>query len=256
MQRRAILFTIFIGGLIAVVAAHPITAAPGYNSNLDALIRTLTSRLLYLAAAVGLIVEGALVYAVIRYRNSGDAKPTTTNPRFHITYVVAVALILLFVGFASIQTLAGMNHLTTPEQNDNMSQNSVEADVVGQRWLWTFQYPQENITTFETAVFPVNQTISLTFTSKDVIHSFHVPSLGLKQDTIPGQQTELTFTATDTGEYQVYCAEYCGQKHYSMLGTVRIVNRSTYEQWVDEHRWNRTGTQPVNVTTLRSTQQS
>lgn len=221
---------------IVIVAVHPAAAAPGYDSNLERLIKTLTNRLIFLAVAVGLLVEGALFYAIVRYRNSGEAKPTETNPRFHITYVVAVSLILLFVGLASMQTLAGMNQITSPKEAGALPDDVVQVNILGQRWLWSLEYPEENVTTYETIVVPVNQTVHLNLTSDEVIHSFHVPSLGLKQDAFPGQQTEIVFTPTDTGTYRIYCAEYCGRGHYTMLGTIRVVNRSTYKQWLDQHR--------------------
>lgn len=238
MQRRPISLAAITVGTITIgllVAVHPAAAATGYDSNIERLIRTLSGKLIFLAAAVGLLVEGALVYAIIRYRNSGNAEPTETNSRFHITYVVAVSLILLFVGFASVQTLIGMNQATTPAQTGVPAEDTVQVNIVGQRWLWSAEYPNENITTFETFAVPVNRTVRLNLTSQQVIHSFHAPALGLKQDAVPGQQTELVFTPTDTGNYTVYCAQYCGTGHYDMLANLLVLNESAYENWVDEH---------------------
>jgi len=83
---------------------------------------------------------------------------------------------------------------------------------------------------------PANQEVNLRVTSRDWLHAFHAPSLGLKADAFPGQYNHLKTVPQETGTYQLYCAEYCGSGHSQMLGTVEVVPQDEYEQWLSEQR--------------------
>jgi len=75
----------------------------------------------------------------------------------------------------------------------------------------------------------------LNITSKDWLHAFHVPSMGLKSDAFPGQSNYILTKATDTGEHQLYCAEYCGAGHSQMLGTVEVRSQDEFRTWMNEN---------------------
>lgn len=236
MRRRALSLVVIIGGAIAWISIQPTVAAAGYDSTVESLIRTLSNRLIFLGVAVALIVEVVLLYVIVRYRNSGDARPTEYNPRFLTSYVLAVGLILFFVGFASFQTLVALDE----QESNPPPEDAVHVDVVAEQWAWTFEYPGTNVTSHGTLVIPANRTVHLRITSRDVIHSVHVPELGLKQDANPNRWNNVTFTPTNAGEYRLFCAEYCGQGHSTMLGTVRVVNSSEYDRWLEEQSGNST----------------
>ena len=74
----------------------------------------------------------------------------------------------------------------------------------------------------------------MNITSKDWLHAFHVPSMGLKSDAFPGQSNYILTKATDTGEHQLYCAEYCGAGHSQMLGTVEVRGQEGFQTWMSE----------------------
>ncbi|MFB6207088.1 MAG: hypothetical protein ABEJ05_11250 [Haloglomus sp.] len=115
----------------------------------------------------------------------------------------------------------------------------VQVEVVAQKYYWTFNYVTddgENFSTTGTMVIPENRPVVLHVTSLDWLHAVHVPKLGLKQDAFPGHyNTIVTTTSLPQGQseqtYQLYCAEYCGAGHSNMLGKVRVVTESQYEQW-------------------------
>lgn len=235
MRRSVLTLGAIGGGIVALIILSPTAAAAG-DSTAGTLIRTLSSKLIVLAVTIALIFEGALLYALFRYRNSGNASSPEYNPRLHLSYVVAVGVILFFVGFASLQTLAAMD-----QQGQNpASEDAIRVNVTAQQWVWTFEYPEENVTTRDTLVVPVNETVHLRLSSRDVIHSFFVPELGVKQDANPAQVNSVAFTPTSTGEYHLVCAEYCGQGHSRMRGTVRVVDGNEYDNWLDEQRSNET----------------
>lgn len=228
--RRTALASLAVGGgVVAGVAVLPVVAAAG-DTTAETLIDTLADRLLVLGATIALIAEGALLYALLRFRGSGTAATPEFNSRFHVAYVLAVGLVLFFVGFSSLQTLAALNE----QAGQPPPEDAVQVDVVAQQWAWTFEYPANNATSFGTLVIPVDQTVYLRLTSRDVVHAFYAPELGLKRDANPALWNALTFTPTETGEYELKCAEYCGQGHARMRGTVRVVNDTAYENWLEE----------------------
>ena len=103
------------------------------------------------------------------------------------------------------------------------------------QFAWIFQYPEENITSGELHV-PVGADVQLNIAATDVIHSFWVPQFRLKQDAIPGMDTELRFVATKPGAYPVVCTELCGGYHGSMRTRVIVHTPEEYESWLQENR--------------------
>lgn len=232
LGKRLALYAL-VGVSLLALLAQPVAAA--YDSTAEALIRNLNQRLLYVAIPITILVELILFYAVWKFRDNDDPKPTEENRRLEITWTVATALVLLFVGFASYGVMA---ELIPPPGNPEAPANedAVEVTAIGQTWFWTFEYPGEEVSTTGTMVIPVDRQVELDVTAEEWLHAVHVPELGLKQDAIPGQTNTLVFTATSTGEYQLYCAEYCGTGHSEMLGTVEVVSQEEYEQWLAGER--------------------
>jgi cytochrome c oxidase subunit 2 len=103
--------------------------------------------------------------------------------------------------------------------------------VTAHQWAWQFQYPDGTRSIRELAV-PVNEPVKLTMSSEDVIHSFFVPAFRVKMDVLPNRYTTLWFEATKVGEFPLYCAEYCGTSHSDMSGTVKVLTRPDYEDWL------------------------
>lgn len=229
MRRAVLALVAVVGGGIAITVGW-LSAGAGPNSTADALIGALTEDMIVLSVTIALVVEAALLYAVLRFRNSGNPSPSRDNYRFLTAWVVAIGLILLFLGLASLQTMVALDR-GEPDPDE-----AVRVDVVAQQFLWTFEYRDENVTSQSELVLPENETVYLRLTSEDVIHSLHVPELGLKRDANPARWNDVAFTPTETGEYHLYCAEFCGQAHSQMRGTVRVVDEEEFEGWLDEQR--------------------
>lgn len=109
--------------------------------------------------------------------------------------------------------------------------DSMEIYVTGRQWSWQFRYP-EGQTLMNEMVVPKGRPVKLIMTSEDVLHSFFVPDFRVKQDIIPKTYTSLWFEATKTGEFPVFCAEYCGAAHSGMLAKVKVVEPDEYEDWL------------------------
>lgn len=221
----ALLLSVAFVGFVA----DPVLAAPTTPTN--QFINELNEKLLYIAVPITVLVEGILLYAVLKFRNNENPTPTEENRRLEVTWTVATALVLLFVGVASYGVMA---EITTPP-DAQADGDEVRVDVTAAKWSWSFEYPEQNAQSSGTMVIPVDQRIHLNITSTDWIHSFHVPEMGLKQDAMPGDSIPLEFTATETGEYTLYCAEYCGQGHSQMLGTVEVVSQEEYQTFLEEN---------------------
>ncbi|GAA0243949.1 cytochrome c oxidase subunit II [Haladaptatus pallidirubidus] len=235
MDSKRIAFVSVLGAALLSVAVDPVLAQ-GYSSTTEELIQTLNTQLLYAAIPITLLVEGILIYTVWKFRNNDNPLPTKENRRLEITWTVATAIVLLFVGYASYGVMANEYVTTTPEDAQEMEGNAVEVEVVAEKYVWTFNYEGENVSTSGTMVIPEDRPVYLNVTSTDWLHSLHVPELGLKQDAIPNQHNVIKTEATETGTYQLYCAEYCGVGHSEMLGEVQVVSQSEYQQWLQEQR--------------------
>ena len=104
--------------------------------------------------------------------------------------------------------------------------------VVGKQWMWKIQHPEGNREINELHV-PIGTPVRLIMTSEDVIHSFYVPAFRMKMDVVPGRYTSAWFEATETGEFHLFCAEYCGTKHSEMIGKIYVLDPVDYEDWLN-----------------------
>ena len=201
-------------------------------------IDDLNEQLLYVALPLTLFVEVTLVYAVYRFRDNEDPSPTVDDPALEITWTAATGVILLFVGVSAFFVLA--NPYLTPAAAGAAggadpagdSADDLVVEVVAYQWDWEFRYPAANATSGR-LVIPVDRDVRFVLGSEDVIHSFYVPKLGVKQDVFPGHETVARTRATRTGEYRLYCAELCGVGHTRMQATVEVRNGSAYREWLE-----------------------
>ncbi len=108
-----------------------------------------------------------------------------------------------------------------------------ELDVVGRQWMWDIRHP-DGRREFNELHVAVNQPVRLRLSSEDVIHSFFVPALRLKQDVVPGRSIRMNFDVDRPGVYAIFCTQYCGTKHSEMVGTVYAMEPEAYAAWVRE----------------------
>ena len=108
---------------------------------------------------------------------------------------------------------------------------STEIFVIGQQWMWKVEHP-EGVQEINELHVPVGAPIKLTMTSQDVIHDFGIPAFRIKKDVLPGQYTTEWFTATKTGQYHLFCDQYCGTGHSAMIGWVIVMEPTEYASWL------------------------
>jgi cytochrome c oxidase subunit II len=182
---------------------------------------------LYWATGVFVLVEGALLYAIFRFRGRPDdpePRQVHGNTVIEIIWTVIPALILAAIAVPTVRGIFQTNAIPTGDV--------LRVDVVGHQWWWEFRYPTLNLTTANELHIPVGQTVSLHLGSADVIHSFWPPRFAGKRDVFPNRETRLWFKAERTGEYPGQCAEFCGIQHARMAFRVRAQSPAEFQTWV------------------------
>jgi cytochrome c oxidase subunit 2 len=111
--------------------------------------------------------------------------------------------------------------------------NATPVYVVAKQWMWKFSYADGRIANNVLTV-PIGRPVELIMTSRDVIHSFYLPAMRVKQDVLPGRYVTLWFQPIQVGTYSLFCAEYCGVSHSNMLGEVRVLGDADYRRWQDD----------------------
>ncbi|HET7678091.1 MAG TPA: cytochrome c oxidase subunit II [Candidatus Limnocylindrales bacterium] len=219
-------------------AQGPIGHGPGFFppppiSDRGLQIDSLYQVVFWIAAAIFVLVEALLIWAVVRYRRRGDdSLPTQThgNLVLEVIWTVIPAAIVLFLFVASMDTLAKVESQEDPP--------SVTVDVTGFQWQWTFDYKAEGLSfTGEgdkgpELVLPVNETVRINLHGNDVVHAFYVPQFLYKKDVVPGRVNSFDVRVEQPGTYNGQCAEFCGLAHQAMRFTMRVVPRAEYEAWV------------------------
>ncbi len=173
-------------------------------------------------------IVGAMIYfAIIYRRRNGKDHETDRIEGSHILeflWTAVPTVICIYVaayGFVIYEDIRDI-----PDDKD-----AIVINVQGQKWKWDFEYSNGKQTTNEWVV-PVNEPVKIILTSTDVLHSFFVPAMRVKQDAVPKQYTFLWFKPVKTGEYHTFCTEYCGTNHSGMLATLKVVSKAEYERWL------------------------
>jgi len=109
--------------------------------------------------------------------------------------------------------------------------DAMDVHVVGKQWMWKVQHPEGKREINQLHV-PLGQPVRLIMTSEDVVHSFYIPAFRVKRDAVPGRYNTLWFEANKTGEFHLFCAEYCGTEHSRMIGSVVVLPPREYDEWL------------------------
>lgn len=230
---------IILGGLALASFTPSIFPVEGsvQAQQVDALFRFM----LFIGGAIFLLVNGVLLFSILRFRakkgDMSDGPPIHGNTTLEFVWTVIPAVIVLVLTIYSFQVWTS---ITAPQENEQV------VNVVGQRFAWTFSYDitddelpdgltvaqlpeqtQEIFANGDALNFSssqlhtwVGQPVHVLLNSPDVNHSFWIPGMRIKQDLLPGRQTDIRFTPIEEGVYRIVCAELCGSGHGAMAGTV------------------------------------
>ena len=182
-----------------------------------------------IAAVIFVIVEGLLVYALVKFRHKPgrEAAQFHGNTKLEIVLTLVPALILMGLLIPSIVTIFDIAH--KPE-------GSLEITVTGRQYWWQYDYDDFDFATANELHIPIDQPVHLTFKGADVIHSYWIPRLTGTQDIVPGRENELTFSASEPGRYMGQCKEFCGLSHANMRLIVFAHEPADFQTWVSEQQ--------------------
>ncbi len=196
-------------------------------------------KLIFYIVGIGFLLgELAILFFVVQFRRrdgqkakyiSGDKWPQLGWILIPTVLVLFLDLWIDFAGAKAYDAVKG-----------EMPVHDVIVEVSSKQYNWIITYPgpdgvfatADDITKENDLHVPVNKVIKVVLKSQDVIHSFFVPVLRLKQDILPGRTTDVWFEATETGKYEIACAELCGYGHYTMRGFLHIHSEEEYAAWL------------------------
>ncbi len=232
----AILATLFVLSSCASAEDYPQTTIDPGGDAAD-VIHGIYSLVWWLAVVVFVLVEGAIIFIMFRYRGgkkgpSERPSPVHGNTRLEIIWTVIPAIVLIII---AVPTLRGIATLAEQQTGPDV----FHVDVYGQQFFWQFEYPElikpdgSVVVTTGTMNIPVDRRVELTIHSRDVIHSFWVPRLNGKMDAIPGTPNHLWIEADEADTYLGQCAEFCGLAHADMRFQVTAMEEADFNQWRD-----------------------
>ena len=205
-------------------------------------IITFHNLLLWIITIITLFVLALLITVVIKFNARSNPVPsrTTHNTLIEVAWTLIPVLILVAIAVPSFRLL--FLELDVPKAD-------LTIKATGKQWYWSYAYPDNGKFEFDSLmaadkaprllgvdnemVVPVNKVIRVQTTGADVIHSFAVPSFGIKIDAIPGRLNETWFKATKTGMFYGQCSELCGKDHAFMPIAVRVVSDQEFAAWVE-----------------------
>ena len=197
------------------------TAASTEAENVDALF-------IFMVALCGLVAIGvvmAIIYFSIRYRRrTPDQIAQWAGSVSWLEWTWTIIPMFIFTGIFLWGVKLYFAAVRPPPE-------AIEINVVAKQWMWKFQHPEGQREINELHV-PVNRPVKLRLISQDVIHSFFVPDFRLHRDVLPGRYLYAWFQATKTGQYHLFCSQYCGTQHSGMVGYVYVMEPADYQRWL------------------------
>jgi cytochrome c oxidase subunit 2 len=192
--------------------------------------------ILFFTGAVFVLVEGALILFIVKYRRRGrpveqEGPQIRGHHRLEIAWTIAPVIILAVIGSFIFYKLPGIADVPSA----SAAGRRLDIRVESRQFYFNYHYPNGVIAVDRLRV-PVNRVVKLDVDAPawDVIHSWWVPALGGKRDAIPGKPNETWFQAEREGLYRGQCAELCGVQHAAMLTAVEVLSEEDYESWLEE----------------------
>jgi cytochrome c oxidase subunit 2 len=196
------------------------TEASTISRNVDALFLFLLS----VTGGVTLLIFAVIVFFLVKYRHSKHpvAEQIEGSTPLEIFWsAIPLGIFMIFFAWGASIYFA----------EARPPKDALEVFVVAKQWMWKFEYPtgQREINTLHV---PVNRPVRLTMISQDVVHSFFAPEMRVKADVLPGRYTTTWFQAIKPGRYHLFCTQYCGTGHASMVGQIVVMEPAEYQAWL------------------------
>lgn len=189
-----------------------------------------------------LLTEGALLWFVFAYRQQEGKKAYYFHGHTGLEIVWTLLPVVIFVTLG-VKSADVWSDMKDPAR---FPKDSWDVHVTGKQFEWLIQYPgkdrifgtEDDYETINDLHVPYGKPVRVRLTAKDVLHSFFLPELRVKQDAVPGMETQVWFEATRAAETEIACAELCGLGHYRMKGKLTIQSLADADKWVETEKSN------------------
>jgi cytochrome c oxidase subunit 2 len=186
---------------------------------------------LLLTGVIFVLTEGTLVWFCLRYRAKPGQKAASShgNPQAEMIWTAVPAAIMIALGIMSQNLWAKLR------QPANFPEPEIVVKVMAEQWLWHFKYTMPDGSEIESQNdfhIPVGKKVRFELTSQDVIHGFYIPDLRINQDAVPGITSSVWAEATQTGQHELRCTQFCGTNHYQMKGELTVDTPEQFQAWL------------------------
>jgi len=228
--------------LVPVLGVATFVVAPWYDhwlppdvSEHGATIDHLFMFILVLTGVVFIATEAALFYFMWRYDKKSNREPAKFTHGSHsleVVWTIVPTAVLLFIAIYQMNAWA--------DQKMRRPDIPVTVEVMARQFEWRLRYPgkdgrlhtRDDLHVVNDLHLPVDEEVLINLVSMDVLHSFFLPNLRVKQDAVPGMSQGVWFRALEQGEYDLVCAELCGWGHYKMKGRLTVQSRAQFNEWL------------------------
>jgi cytochrome c oxidase subunit 2 len=220
-----------LASVIGVVIALAIDWFPTPASEKSGEIDTLYDILLIVSVPVFVLVMTVAIYSCIKFRarpgETGDGPPIHGNTKLEIIWVA--------VPFAIVSVLAAYAWVVL-DRVEAKQKDAVQVRVIAQQFAWHFEYPEEGKFVSNELYLPKDRPVEFDIVTRDVLHSFWVPSFRLKYDAVPGLTTHLNITPNKIGAFPIVCTELCGAGHSTMRQEAHVVEPAEFDTWLEDQK--------------------
>ncbi len=230
-MRRGPIVQLVLFALVASAAGLTLALVPGWlpkpasveAGRIDFVFWFVTGICVFIFA----IVAAVSVFAIWKFRarpdDDSDGPPIHGHTGLEIAWTAVPTVLVTAIAIVSAIVLA---------KDDAQGANPLRVEVIGQQFFWTYRYPEFNKTSAILRL-PLDRSVVLRLTAKDVIHSFWVPEFRQKQDAVPGIHPTLHITPNRLGTYPVICTELCGVGHALMRSRVIVMKPAAFQKWAN-----------------------
>ncbi len=192
-------------------------------------VKNIDNAFIYIIGISVVLLTGitfTMIFFTVKYRRSKNPEPADIrgNWKLELVWTIIPLLIALSMFYVGWNSYLGLR---------NVPKGAMEIDVLAMQFSWLFKYPGGRESA-NLLVVPEGKAVKLTVTSDDVIHSLYIPSFRVKIDAVKGMKTYAWFQAARAGNYDIFCAEYCGLDHSKMSAILRIVKMDEYRRWLEK----------------------
>lgn len=178
-----------------------------------------------MCAVLFVSIISLMAYFTVRYRRGRNSTPVDIEGHkgletLFVATSVVIVLVMFYVGWRGYKTLF-----------TEMPEGLFTIKATARQWSWSFEYPNKAVS--ERLYMPAGMPVRVDLVSTDIIHSFYVPAFRVKQDVVPGTVRTVWFQSDLPGEYDLFCAEYCGTGHSMMVSSAVVMDKAEFASWLE-----------------------